>query len=159
MQARSNTYQGFAFFMAFWMLLTSCGLIVDAHYCKKELQRISFLGKAKSCQEILEAKTGCCMRKKTTSCLQKAVKLADHEAHSGKGCCKNSKHVVLLDVDSPFHVPPYFTILGVKKILIAIPFIASYFKSVPLTNIFNFASYWPPPIIKDIPIAYQVFLC
>ena len=157
MQARSNTYQRFAFFMAFWMLLTSCGLVVDVHYCKKELQRISFLGKAKSCQEVLEGMKGC-LNKKATSCYRRTV-LTKDENHSEKGCCKNSKHVIQLGVDFPFHTFTDFSILHTKSLLIAIPFIAVNFKDAPFINIFNFASYWPPPTIINILIVYQIFLC
>ncbi len=78
--------------MAILMFTTSAGLAIDMHYCKGDLQSVSFFSKAKSCHE--KAKTSHCHKAKKACHSKNKEHLAEDD-----NCCDNQSYVFQLDTD------------------------------------------------------------
>jgi hypothetical protein len=155
MKPSKKLHKFFSILMAGLMFLTSSGFTIDVHYCQNKLKRVSFIGKAKTCQEV----AGCKMTsdtKSTKSCHSQITSCGETLSH--KGCCENNSTFVKYNGDLPVVNGNVFQIAEFQ--LISDFLFSELFR---LSNIDSqkptFLNYWPPPIERDIPVLLHRYLC
>lgn len=89
----SRTYRIFAIFMALLLMVNTSGLTMDMHFCQGDLKRVNFIGKAKSCAEVLACLKKC--GKELPACHKSTNSEKSSNGHDD--CCDNDQ--VLLDMD------------------------------------------------------------
>lgn len=104
MSTFNRTYQAvISVTLSLLMLMTSLTLLIDKHYCKGELQSVSFLNKAKSChsepskigQEEVHKMTACPHHQKTAT---SSTAQNNHDLNE-EGCCQNKTTIIQADND------------------------------------------------------------
>ena len=101
------------------MIASSISVHVDLHFCKGELQSLSFFGKAKSCHT--------------------ATKVCPHHAkmviadESKKDCCTNTTFEID-DLDTDFNITPAIELTEFQLTFVA-SFAYSFFPQPPSTSI------------------------
>lgn len=137
------------FCLATLMLLTSTGFLIDIHYCQNQFKRISFIGKAKTCQEVAAQHQSCSTS--TNSCTAKN--------HEDKGCCQNRSSFVKYDGDLVHNTQIQSENTRLK--LYKTPLLIknwSFIRQNVKASILQY--YWPPPFIKkNAQVVFQQFLC
>ena len=155
MKPRTKLHQFFALFMAGLMFLVSSGFTIDVHYCQNKVKRISFVGKAKTCQEVADCQKAC-GKKNVKSC--HSQKPADVENHENNGCCHNNSTYAKYNGDLPVVSFLPFQDLDFQQLIIH-SFSTNVTSSIINTEKPTFANYWPPPIMRDISVLLHRFLC
>ena len=149
------SYKSIALFMAFLIFSTSIGFSLDAHFCKNQLESISFFGNVEACemmQEKQEVNEGCSF----CEAPKKEVKSCDNQEVANGNCCHNETFAVGNNGDlekSTFSFEQFQQIT--TAVIVLLPNI-NLFK--PLSKQPNYAYYNPPPIVNDIFVLHQVFL-
>ncbi|MFT5168902.1 MAG: hypothetical protein ACI8P3_004147 [Saprospiraceae bacterium] len=155
MNPRKKLHRFLALFMAGLVFLTSTGFTIDVHYCQDKIKRISFIGKAKTCQEVAAChKAG--EKKAVKSCHNQNISCGEKLSH--KGCCENNSTFVKYNGDLPAVTTDAYQVTELQTIP------AIFFSSLQLSSISNtqaptFLNYWPPPLERDIPVLLHRYLC
>ena len=137
-----RSYKNINILLGLWLLLVSCGIDIDYHYCRGELSNIALFKKAKSCHDL---KLNTCSAHATTS----------PESENTDDCCDNERTFIKLDSE---HISlDYSTYFSQCPTLVSdINNIVYYKPRHTLISAFN--NYRPPPLIFDFSITYQSFL-
>ncbi len=128
--------------LAFSVLFSSIGLTIGERICHRNSEHAAFLFNSENC---CEGHGDCCSS--TVSCNSK---------YKQKPCCETFGHVVKLtepqDITDQefkkFHVP---------QTAVLVPF--GYWGIFEGSFHSKFSTYQPPPLVFDLPVLYQVFLC
>jgi hypothetical protein len=132
------------------MLLTSIGFSIDMHYCQGKLRSYSFIGKAKSCHTVDEAKITCPFHQKI------AAKPKGCELDK-KDCCSNKTLHFQLHQVQKAHEADYAFQSHLPSLLVPATVFSwhtpDWTDSKPA-----FAFYKPPLITKDQVVLKQSFL-
>lgn len=155
-----------AFNLALLMFFTSMGFSLEIHYCQKEIQSYSLLGKAKSCSELShhvchhEAKS--CHNTKTvggtsvkTSCRHDEVDKGDCDTK----CCHN-KSIALKSMKQDMLTSSNYVQLVDNPFIDAAAYILTSPVSFTIyTLVFaEYLNYKPPLLDRDILVLNQIFL-
>lgn len=135
------------------MFVTSIGFSVDIHYCKNEIQSVSFIGKAKSCKELGKHQCG-----SHHNSLEQSCHSSFDSSTCAKDCCHNEKFSqdnlkgksLNSSVDFTELVVPHFLFAFVHVFILSA---TSHFHSATL-----FEHYKPPLLARNIQSLFQVFL-
>ncbi len=146
--AKSKTYKITSLSLAFLILFSSSGLTLDIHFCQGKMKRVNLFGKAKSCIEVSQSTKPCHSSSfANISC----GKDGDH-----KGCCKNKSLDLNLDFDSgEININQ---LVDIKTQLIGSTQAYQFINLSPTQKLLTYTHYFPPPLIRDIPIVFQTFL-
>ena len=135
------------------MLITSMGFTLDMHFCRGNLQSISFFGKAKSCQQMSSAALI-----KNCPHYKKMIAQNGHCLLNERGNCENKTVHFQFDQDQEIQQLNFSESKQFKQLLAAYSYVFllnnyRYKRDIP-----TFAHYKPPLIYKDIPVLIQSFL-
>lgn len=125
------------------VLLSSAGILVNKHFCEKELKSISFFTKAKNCHESNKT----CPRHKTTA-----------PEEEEKNCCENEVEYYKIDQDQDIQTLS-FELLNPNFLQAFIAVFIQPFTAFAENESHQFLTYRPPIVSKDIVVAFQRFLC
>ena len=139
----------FSISMAFLILLSTTGLIVDWHYCNNKLKDWALFSVAESCHKAKAEKPHCPYH---------AALLAAENEDAEKNCCNNETDFFQIDVDlvdAPL-ADSEANVLEYPKVDVL------YFQDImwiaALQDI-DYLNYKPPLIVADFCIQHNVFLC
>lgn len=131
--------------MAMVMLVSTTGFTMSAHFCGSELQHISFLGQAKSCEMHLSEMSSCQHEQEQQSQIAK------------QPCCKDLTIVSELQDSLKGSMLPKILSPDFKFIAV----LSSFFIAIIAEHVPHFSKhhqYSPPLIERDIPVIVQSFL-
>jgi hypothetical protein len=147
------------------MFFTSLGFSLDMHYCQDEIQSISIIGKAKSCDKLADH---LCDRAGTSNHGTVESKSSDDKAGSchsemtgkecDKDCCQNrTLQVDNLEEESLSTPIPSFDLNQIQFVL---AFVGSFynFSFFQENSTLKYFTYKPPLIERDIQLLFQSFL-
>ncbi|MDX2280103.1 MAG: hypothetical protein NW218_10970 [Saprospiraceae bacterium] len=143
--------------MAFNVLLSSSGVTVFEHLCQMKGRTTSFFVQPKNCCQKKEVKKEFCQKSK---CCKKAETTGNAPTFTKKPCCEDKSQFFKSETtgtqNKTFSVPDYkFQPLFVE----ALPYVER-FDIIPLNQkILRFYLYKPPPLVFDIRVLVQSFLC
>ncbi len=147
---RSKTYRIFAIFMALLIMVNTSGLTMDMHFCQGDLKRVNFIGKAKSCAEVLACLKKC--GKELPACHKTAM--ADKSSDGHDDCCDNDQVELDMDYDSSL---AYTTEFNQSNFDLFIPKLSVH--ETPSRDNFTLAYLPIPPLIqRNIFAVLQTFL-
>lgn len=143
--------------LAFLVITSSTGFVINQHYCQGELKGTAFMVKAKTCHDsaseseqslhLADMPANCPMHQtsKSSSCEEK------------KGCCNDETEFVKLDIDQEISSLklPEISIPVISAILVfsyQLNYLSPELSPVPYLN------YKPPLIVCDLPASLQTFL-
>lgn len=144
-------------FMAFNVLLSSSGVTVFEHLCQMKGRTTSFFVQPKNCCQKQEIKKEFCQKSK---CCKKAETTSKDPSINKKPCCEDKAQFFKSETSGtsfePFAVPDFkFQPL----FAVAFPYVER-FDIIPLNQkILRFYLYKPPPLVSDIRVLVQSFLC
>ncbi len=129
--------------LAFVVLFTSTGYMVDMHYCQNELKSVSFFGEAESCHSK-EAMTECPNHKGMSM------------EQDDNNCCHNE--TILMESDNDL-LSMDFADLTVPQIHFIVAYVHCYVAPILVvpTKAVDFALAEPPPE-SDFQVRFQSFL-
>lgn len=143
------------------MMASSVGFSMDLHYCQNNIQSVSLIGKAKSCEKI--ASHSC--ENSGNECHSNSKSSKNASCHSSiskddssKDCCHN-KTIKVENLDEDTLVSSFGSI-EITQLQFLIAFINAFyatnnFEALPLkSNLY----YLPPLIEKDLQVLFQSFL-
>ncbi len=136
--------------LAFFFLISSSGLIVNKHFCQKELKSTSLFVSPQSCHEKNKSKSCHHSQQKTASCQHQS-------AEEENQCCNTASEYIKLEQDQP---QPFLAsdwvnqpaLLGVLFVALQINPPASKATSL------HYLSYKPPIVRENISVLLQTFL-
>lgn len=147
----NSTYRFLALSLAFLMFTTSVGFAVDMHYCQGQLKSVSFLGKAKTCHDIVDAAP-----MKNCPHHKKMMKKNNNCSADKKDCCDNKTMHFQSDQDQAVQTLD-FTNKHVQQFIVA--YVTAFFNNHLFeTDSPSFNDYKPPIVLMDIPVLGQSFL-
>jgi len=122
-----------AVLLAFLVMLSTFTFAVEKHYCGDFLIDVSYLGKAKSCNDNMPSGE---------------VQM--------KNCCKDELH----QIDGQDELQQQEIVYSFEKQVFVVAFVYSFKVDVARdTYLPNYAADDPPPLIsKDVQVEYQTFL-
>ena len=134
--------------LAFLVLLSSSGLVINYHYCGVELKDSSFFVEAEACNHETPVMPSCPFHQQ----VQKSHKPAK------KGCC--GEEVQFLKLEIPQQAQS-FDFQAVKTFLLTgmLPSKLDAEAIIPDTRQNYYSIYNPPPLLCDVPVMLQTFLC
>ena len=151
MKSINNTYRIFALTMALVMFTSSVNLAIDMHYCQGKLKSVSFLGKAESCHDMASAMMPNCPHH------QKMIEKTEGCSMDKKDCCDSKTILIQSDVDEINTSSKIVVSQELQQFVVA--FIEVFFNNNYVENIApNYQYYYPPIVVKDIPVLHQSFL-
>ncbi len=127
--------------LAFLVYWTSSGLVINRHYCQKEL---------KSTQLFFDAKP-CHGKSKIATC-------PAHDHPENDDCCDDKKEYVKLDQQQYLNAHPVDLLFGNMAFTVGSFFHYRTLLSVDKKTI-HFLNFKPPLIICDLQVGLQTFLC
>jgi len=138
--------------LAFLIFVSSVGFTLNSHFCQNTLQSVAIFFVPENCHDraashcAMAATKSCCSKKKT-SC----------EASEDKDCCKDTSQFAKADIDfTPFTMNDFQLNLPVFA---HISPISHAIKTILTDQLIRFNSYIPPPLIRNLPLLFQSFLC
>lgn len=138
--------------LAFLIFVSSTGFTLNSHFCQNTLQSVAIFLTPKNCHEraashcTMAMPKNCCAKKKT-SC----------EVSDDKDCCKDTSQFAKADIDfTPFTVSDFQINLPVFAHILPISYTI---KTTLNDRLIRFKNYIPPPLIRNIPLLIQSFLC
>jgi len=143
---QSRSLRAFSLSMALLLLFASSGISMDLHFCDGHLKRANLFGKAKTCQEVAACMKKC--GKALPSCMSKS----DHN-----NCCDNES--VTFDFDYEAGAATAADLSDENKQFVLAFAITQQGWSDFQPVQYAYISYIPPPLIKDLRVVYQSFLC
>ena len=131
--------------LAFLLLLSSTGIVLNKHYCGSELKSMAVFMEAEPCHHV-EAMKGCPIHSSGEEGIKKKK----------KSCCNDETEYVKSDEEQlaqPFRID-----LKNLPVLLAATFLALDFQ-LPATdsNTLHYLTYKPPIVLNDISVLLQVF--
>jgi len=136
--------------LAFLIFVSSTGFTLNSHFCQNTLQSVAIFLIPENCHEraahcAMNAAKSCCSKNKNTC--------SDSE---DKDCCEDKSEFIKADID--FIV---FTIDDFQIDFVALlPHSISIHSETILTDrLIRFNTYIPPPLIRNLPLLFQSFLC
>lgn len=150
MNTKSGILRFISLTLSMVMLVTSVGFAVDMHYCKGELKSFSFVGKAKTCHEMMTTAPACPMH----------AKMAKDEngtcSSDKKNCCENEVIYVQSDQDQ---MPGFSLVLDKSVQQFVVAFVFGFLQSdFTQLDTISGQDYQPPLLLRDIPVLIQSFL-
>ncbi|PPK85349.1 hypothetical protein CLV84_2245 [Neolewinella xylanilytica] len=131
-------------FLALTMLVGSVGVTVSRHFCMGELKSLTLYGEAEACEmDAVVSQPACPM----------------HAKSAKKGCCDDEHEFVSWDDDRQLSeavpLPPTAWIASPAPIVP--PWALHLPDSYRGAALRPFQHYRPPPLVIDVPRAWQVF--
>jgi len=132
--------------LAFLIFVSSAGFTLNSHFCQNTLQSVAIFLTPQNCHEraahcAMNVTKNCCSKKKN-SC--------------SKDCCEDKSQFIKADIDfAPFVVSDFQIDL---PSLFPSP-ISIHFETILRHKLIRFKNYIPPPLIRNIPVLFQSFLC
>ncbi len=136
--------------LAFLVFVSSAGFTLNSHFCQNTLQSAAIFFTPENCHEraahcATNAVKSCCSKDKNTC-----------SESEDKDCCQDKSQFVKADIDfTPFAVDEFqldlFTFLPSP--------ISIHFETILTDKLIRFNNYIPPPLIRNIPLLFQSFLC
>lgn len=143
------TYRTFAYFLAFLMLFSSIGFVVDLHLCCGKIKSYALFKKAKSCSEI----------DKDSSCGKMALGNCKDSKSTNickKTCCENQNFTIQQDADFSNKVFSSLETQNFKTLS------SSYIQTIAFKSKIShqafYLNYKPPLIPANIRVLHQCFL-
>ena len=136
--------------LAFLIFVSSAGFTLNSHFCQNTLQSVAIFFTPENCHEramhcAMNAAKSCCSKKKN-SCSES----------EDKDCCEDKSQFVKADIDFTPFVADEFQI----DLLVLLPAtISIHFETIFTEKLIRFKNYIPPPLIKNLPVLFQSFLC
>ena len=140
--------KAFSLFLAFFFAFQAIGVTVDVHYCKGEMQSISFFGEATPCTKANSENLHACCKKRLEKLTSKdGLKKDDH-------CCLNELFHLQLEGE--------YEVVTIAQIDTELAIIPNPCAEHQLTFEINQPHLIPdntdpPPISPDLNVLYQVF--
>lgn len=132
--------------LAFVLLLSSTGLVLNKHYCQDELKSVALFSKAKPCHKSSMPKS-CPMHGGTSS-----------DQDDSKGCCDDQSEFLKSDQDQLFHSLDYDQNQGPD--FLATPVAFHGFPTDDLAQVDpHYFNYKPPLILYHRSAFLQIWLC
>lgn len=128
------------------LFFSSAGVVVNQHFCQGELKTVGLYVKAKSCDHSTVAT---CTSKK--NCCEKSKSIEEDN------CCHDEAVFIQMDEDlkQTFYTFQTTTIDFVAVLPVVLK---KALPSISLKEI-SYINYHPPPMVRDIYILIQSFLC
>jgi hypothetical protein len=149
---RKSNYRIVSIVLALLLFVSSTGFSMDVHFCKGEIESVSFFGKATPCEMMKEKEPvqelhACC----------KALQEQNQYLLSfqQKSCCHNESLIVLTNTDIELSNSLAHNINSVQFVLITST--TSLFIFLAENDVEDNFNYPPPKHTKDLNIFYQVF--
>ena len=136
--------------LAFLIFVSSAGFTLNSHFCQDTLQSVAIFLTPENCHEraahcAMNAAKSCCSKKKNTC-----------SESEDKDCCEDKSEFVKADIDfTPFAVSDFQMDLPA---LLSSP-ISIHFEAIFTDKLIRFTNYIPPPLIRNLPVLFQSFLC
>jgi len=127
--------------LALMVAFTSNGVVINKHFCNKQLKNISFFVKQDSCHKNESKPISCCSK---TSCAKKPAQTSD--------CCDNESELVKHDLENTVSSSNYNAALLLIGIDLIIPNIMECVQQFAPTR-----AKAPPLIPKIFRLLYSVF--
>lgn len=134
--------------LAFFIFLSSTGLVVNRHYCRSELKSTSLFVKAKGCHSP-QRMAGCPMHQ--------ASGCEGHEKGEKRGCCDDRTDYYKADniqegkyFQLPLLKAPAFMAVLPARHIVALPAVDEH--------TLHYLTYRPPIVCSDLPVLLQSFL-
>ena len=143
-------YRPIALLLSMLMFLSTAGVSMDMHFCQGNLKRVNFIGKAKTCTEIIQKQAACHSQSK---CSKNKVECASNGNHTD--CCKNEKIVLEYEYDATHTLENTKSTnldFYASTTFVSIHGITIEPQSIPYLH------YKPPKLIRYLPILLESFL-
>ncbi|MEL7220741.1 MAG: hypothetical protein AAGJ93_05440 [Bacteroidota bacterium] len=136
----------FHIILAFFLLLSSTGLLVSKHYCQGELKSMTLFFEAQSCHQPQKMK----------NCPMHAMLSGTPDDKEQKGCCDTQMDWLKTDlkqvINSTDQIPSFQFEANLTPLPVAITAINWHESTHPFTT------YKPPLLVYELPIRLQTFL-
>jgi hypothetical protein len=132
--------------LAFILLISSTGLVMNKHYCQNQLKSVALFVAAKPCHQQ-KAKQACPMHA-----------AMDQDQEESKNCCDDETEYVKADQEQ---INQSFEVDASAPLIFLASFIQTFLTDHPTTDkaSIDFFNYRPPIIVFDQPVVLQTFLC
>lgn len=137
-----RSYKNINILLGLWLLLVSCGIDIDYHYCRGELSNIALFKEAKSCHDL-----------NLITCSAHAP--TAQESENRDDCCDNERTFIKL-VTEHLSLDYSINFFQYPTLVSDLNNIVYYNPERTISSAFN--NYRPPPLIFDFSITYQSFL-
>ncbi len=143
-------------FLSLWILCISTGFVIDFHFCESEIKNVRYFGKAEKCHDHHDSKA----KEESSSMHPCCLLLKKNQKESPKSddCCSHTSILVKVPTQCLISLQPFFAP--------SLIFTDIFFQEepdeliLPLAPIrFTHQYNIPPPLLKDIIILQQTFLC
>lgn len=149
---RKSNYRIISIVLALLLFVSSTGFSMDVHFCKGEIESVSFFGKATPCEMMKEKEPvqelhACCKALQG----QNSYSLSIQQ----KSCCHNESLIVLTNTDLELANSLVHKINSAQFVPVALT--TPLFIFLAENDVEDNFNYPPPQYSKDLTIFYQVF--
>jgi len=136
--------------LAFLIFVSSAGFTLNSHFCQNTLQSVAVFLTPENCHEraahcAMDAAKSCCSKDKNTC-----------SESEDKDCCQDKSQFIKADIDfMPFTADEF----QIDLPIIFSPIISIHFETILTNKLIRFNNYILPPLIRNIPVLFQSFLC
>ena len=136
--------------LAFLVFVSSAGFTLNSHFCQNTLQSAAIFFIPENCHErathcAMNAVKSCCSKDKNTC-----------SESEDKDCCEDKSQFAKADIDlKPFNTNEF----QIDLLVVLSPIIPIHFETILTDKLIRFNNYILPPLIRNIPVLFQSFLC
>ena len=132
--------------LAFLIFVSSTGFTLNSHFCQNTLQSVAIFLSPQNCHE----RAAHCAMSTSKSCCSKTKNACS------KDCCEDKSQFIKADIDfTPFAADDFQIDL---PDLLPSP-LSIHFETTLIDKLIRFNNYIPPPLIRNLPLLFQSFLC